>query len=615
MLRTTTILSVLVLAAGCQVPRMMSTPPSVAAQKQRNPHRIAEAAQSQTKLVAHTESLAREKSLAGEKLAAASTDALREDLPSSQPSIEQSPESQQGPSKIKLVGHANGSQEEPAEKSFSLAGDMRLPASTVANNAKAISFFDKAQQQDTFQTAPGEPNSTATQSPAVTGLAAAPNQSFSIDLPTSLQLAGADNWNVRLARERINQANAQYTAARTLWLPTISFGLGYNHHEGQIQSTQGDVIEVSRNSLFVGGGAGISAGPLTGGSGGPARMFIDLSVADAIFQPLYRCQLVHAARCNANAVFNQTQFQAGSAYYELSRSNANLDAAQKNLLESNQVLETIQSFVQAEKGAPADVSRIKVIVEQRKQAVSGAQAQVGIASSQLATVLQLDPCKLTPNTLLSPLDASPIPVRLVETDFDLQSAVQQAICMRPEIRQLQAQVRAAQNQSQAETWRPLLPNLHVGGSGGGFGGGQGSDLPKIDGRADLDVIVAWQLKNLGVGVNADRRQKSSLLRQARLSLAQARDIVAADVTQAYHEIVGTQQQVENAQANLGNASDAMSKTIERIRGLEGNPLELIQSLDAMKQAREDYLNAVTNFNVAQLKMLLATGSGPSSIQQ
>ena len=45
-----------------------------------------------------------------------------------------------------------------------------------------------------------------------------------IDLPTALHLAGADNWNIRLAQEQINEACAQYDFAKSMWLPSINLG-------------------------------------------------------------------------------------------------------------------------------------------------------------------------------------------------------------------------------------------------------------------------------------------------------------------------------------------------------------------------------------------------------
>ncbi|MGI9516025.1 MAG: TolC family protein [Pirellulaceae bacterium] len=437
---------------------------------------------------------------------------------------------------------------------------------------------------------------------------------FPIDLATALQLAGADNWNVRLAREQVQEAQADYLAARAMWLPSLSAGLGYNHHDGRIQQTTGEVIDVSRNSLFAGAGASITGHSISGGAGGPMRLVVDLSLADALFEPLYRCQLVHAARSSANAAFNDAQFQAGAAYYQLVRANSTLALAQINLNEATEVLNTTTNFVEAGKGSPADVSRMRVIERSRQQLVTQAGADMAIASTQLARVLQMDLTQLAPQAQLMPSPGSDIPVALMENVGDLNGLVALAINSRPEVQQLCAQTRAAASRTSAEQWRPLVPSVHLGASGGGFGGGQGSSFPDFNGRADMDLAVVWQVENLGLGTRAVRKRTQSLQRQANLQLGDARDQVAAEVAQAWYQVNATLQQIDVAEESVTSAADAMSKTMERIRGLEGDPLELIVSLTAMSQSRTEYLDRVIDYNIAQLRLLRAIGTSGAGLQ-
>ena len=368
------------------------------------------------------------------------------------------------------------------------------------------------------------------------------------------------------------------------------------------------MVEVSRSSLFVGGGPVISNAPLTGGSGGPARLAMDLSIADAIFEPLYRCQLVHAARENADAVFNTMQYRTGAAYYELVRSQAIHQTAQKNYQDANDVLEMIESYVEAGKGSPADVSRIKVIVQQQRQEVTQRQGEMQLASNQLANILQLDLSTLNEGAGLLPVDQGIVAVTMIDSNQGAAQLIQQALHSRPEIQKLQSQIGAASSRSCEEAVRPLLPNLHIGGSMGGFGGGTGSDIVNLDGRADLDVILAWQIKNLGAGNSALRRERTSQFRQAQILMSQARDAIINEVNGAYFQIRTSEQQLDTAKANVDDADDALQRTIARIRGFQGDPLELIQSLQLVRETRSAFIDSVVDYNISQLKMLRAVGS-------
>src|SRR5262245_36618743 len=51
-----------------------------------------------------------------------------------------------------------------------------------------------------------------------------PSRAELIDLPTALRLADAQNPEIAIARERIQEALAQQDRANLLWLPNLDFG-------------------------------------------------------------------------------------------------------------------------------------------------------------------------------------------------------------------------------------------------------------------------------------------------------------------------------------------------------------------------------------------------------
>jgi len=85
--------------------------------------------------------------------------------------------------------------------------------------------------------------------------ATSPAERLPVDLPTALRLAGANNLQIRLAAERVREAQAQSMAASSRWLPSLNAAVGFNKHVGRIQDTRGDVFDVDRTSLYSGAGA------------------------------------------------------------------------------------------------------------------------------------------------------------------------------------------------------------------------------------------------------------------------------------------------------------------------------------------------------------------------
>src|SRR5262245_35340766 len=78
-------------------------------------------------------------------------------------------------------------------------------------------------------------------------------QALPIDLPTALRLAQTNNLDIARAEAVVAQAQAALQRARSLVLPSLTFGSTYLDHEGKIQQAVGNILDTNRNSLWVGG--------------------------------------------------------------------------------------------------------------------------------------------------------------------------------------------------------------------------------------------------------------------------------------------------------------------------------------------------------------------------
>ena len=460
-------------------------------------------------------------------------------------------------------------------------------------------------QQDGLEVAPSSPGTQMID-------LASPNsssvkQTIPVDLATVLQMVGSDNWNVQLAREKVCEARERWRKAKVLWLPNLRLALGYTQHEGEIQQTDGNVVGVSRNSLFLGGGAGLGNAPLAGGAGGPARMFVNLSTADILFEPKAKKFLLSAAKAKSDSVFNDTLLAAAVAYYDLIEANAGKVIAQQNLNEANTLSNLIDSFVEAGKGSPADVNRARIIQQRRRQELMVAEGAVGAAQAKLLEIIQSQSGDCGFDVVLVPNDSTPLSVQLVDSSRGLDALVQQGLAIRPELRSLQANLCAQKSYCQSERWRPLLPNLTVGTSAGGFGGGPGSTLPGLNGRSDFDVVMAWEVENMGFGTAARRKSQASRVRQSEYLLAAMKNKVIAEITAAYHETIALSKSLAIAERALEQAEQSFDKDTVRIKALEGMPLELVQAIGALADTRQNYLTTVIEFNQSQLRLLRAMG--------
>ena len=189
--------------------------------------------------------------------------------------------------------------------------------------------------------------------------ARAAEESMPIDLPTALRLGGANHLQIALARERIAEAAARLDRAEVLWIKSINLGLGYNRHDGRLQETEGRVFDVSRQSLYAGGGPVLGSSPLSGGASGPARLFVDLSLADVYFQPLVARQNVRANQFESTATFNDSLLQVALLYQELVRAQMQVDIAVEAVTNADELARLTENFARAGEGLEADAQRAR----------------------------------------------------------------------------------------------------------------------------------------------------------------------------------------------------------------------------------------------------------------
>lgn len=430
---------------------------------------------------------------------------------------------------------------------------------------------------------------------------------YPIDLATVLQLAGASNPQIKLARERVCEALARLKVAQVQWIPSLNVGVGYNHHDGRIQETTGRVLEVSRSSLFAGGGAVIDRAPVAGGSSGPLRLAVDLSLSDAFFDPLAARQNVRAVAAARNSRFNDILLQTVVAYLELSRAQSQMAIALNSENNARELLRLTQAQEKADVGLRADVERARTEVAARERQALVAEESLGVVSARLVQLLSLDPC-LT----LVIQDVHPVPLEIFSPNVCLGDLISQGIASRPERFEACARVQETYERQRQEDFRPWLPNVHVGYSGGTFAGGGGSFIGNNGSRGDLDVLAVWQLRNAGLGTQALRAGAASRHRQARLNECATRDQIAAEVSAAVHQVKSRRRQVDVTYRRVVAAAAALPLNFRGIVGRQLRAIEAQQAIQSLDDAFNGHLDAIVGFNQAQFHLLRAVGTPPDA---
>jgi outer membrane protein TolC len=447
-----------------------------------------------------------------------------------------------------------------------------------------------------------------------------PRQATPIDLASALRLAGVQNPEILLARERALEAVALRQLAAAQLLPTINAGTSYDTHTGPLQQATGGIIQVNRGSLY----AGLGASAVGAGTVNIPGLVLSGNVSDMLFANLVARQVVRQRDFASQAVRNDVLRRVALAYLELLRAEGHHAVALQNRAEARELARILAGFAKAGEERPADADRAATDFEQRNADVLEAENDTLAASARLAQLLELDP-----SVRLHAGDGWVVPASIVPDPVPLPELIAIALTQRPELKEQQAAIRAALLALQGAKVLPFSPTVVLGYSVGTFGGGSslasagivqpdGSVLqqPRFDsfaGRQDFDAIVYWSLRNLGVGNVALVKLARSNLRASDLRRIEVLDRVRAEVASAYAATHARFGQIDTREKAVRYSQGGFEKDFKRARGGVGLPIEVVDSLRLLSRSRTAYLDAIVDYNRAQVELYVALGQPPADV--
>jgi outer membrane protein TolC len=274
-------------------------------------------------------------------------------------------------------------------------------------------------------------------------------------------------------------------------------------------------------------------------------------------------------------------------------------------------------------GRKADADRAATELARREAALVDADGNVVQASAALCRLLHLDP-----SIRLHAIDNQVIPRSIVPDAIPLPELLAIAILNRPELNERRVAAAKALTALNGAKMLPFSPTVFLGFSAGGFGGGSdvaaaptsslpfGRNAPRfstLDDREDLDLMAYWTLQNLGAGNKAQIDAARSRLSSADLELLITLDHIRAEVAGAYSRTHARFAKIRSCELAITSGIKAFDEDMERIRAAQGLPLEVIDSLRLLARSRDQYLNAILDYNQAQFQLYVSLGKPPSEL--
>jgi len=411
------------------------------------------------------------------------------------------------------------------------------------------------------------------------------NQVYPIDLPTTLQLASAQNLDIQIARQKLAEAKANHESAVAQFFPWLSPGVAYRRHDNRIQDVAGNMLDADKQAYAVGG-----------------ALTAQLDLGDALYKSLVAKQLVTVAGLALESQRQDSSLAAVQAYYDLAKAKALVEVVQEALSISSDYQRQLHQAVDLGIAFKGDELRVQTQTERYELALRQAREQQRVAAARLAQALHLDP-----SVDLAPADADLVPLTLVGTNVPLDSLMQQALQWRPELKQSQGLVTAARDARKGAVYGPLIPSLGAQAFGGGLGGGKNGSLGNFGDSEDYLVGLGWRIGPGGLFDASRLHASNARLEAARLTRAKVQDEIARQVVESHVRAQSLQDQIATTKQNLATAAETLRLTRQRKQFGVGAVLEDIQAQQELARARSDHLSAVAELNKAQFALTKAIG--------
>ena len=409
---------------------------------------------------------------------------------------------------------------------------------------------------------------------------------LAIDLLSALRLAGAQNLDVQIARERLAEARANHELAREQFFPWLAPGVSYRRHDGQIQDVSGNIFNASKQSYAVGG-----------------TLTAQVELGEAYFKTLVAKQLKKAADHALAAQQLESVFSASQGYFDLLKAQAGVGVAREAVGISQDYAKQLRRALEAGLAFKGDVLRAEVQADRNQLALRQAQEQQRVAAARLAQTLHLDS---TVELVASERDL--LPFTLGKTNAALDSLVAQALATRPELKQSRALTAAAQKAKDGATLGPLVPALGAQVSLGGLGGGVNGSTGNFSDSQDYFLGLSWRIGPGGLFDQPRIRASTARLEVARLGSAKARDEIIRQVVEAQTRAQSLSDQFLTAERAMGSAQESLRLARARQEFAVGVVLENIFAEQELTRARNDYFTTVAEHNKAQYALARAIGS-------
>jgi outer membrane protein TolC len=403
-----------------------------------------------------------------------------------------------------------------------------------------------------------------------------------IDLATVVEVAMAQNVDIRQARERVVAAQGQYESSIEGIVPSVSPSIGVTRLKGVNTSVVGVLTPANFTVL-----------------GAAALVKFALNPGQAYYEVIAsKKRLLGTEQQERQVAMNILQ-SSTIQYYDLVLAQVRVAVAHDAVTESEELLRLTSLRLKTGTGILADDDRARAALAARQQELTLAIDAFYGGGLALAVTLNLDP-----TVTLIPKPNEVETTQLVRDDLGIDDRLGLAVTWRPDLQSVRHFAEAAGATASSVVWGGVGPQLQAGYQNGALRSqtpDNTSSWPEQQ-IATASVGFSLSLSTLGRIKTADAVKRQAVLDAERTLIA-----VRAEVVRTSQRSTTQARLIPLAKQEVEAANEALRLARENLKA--GNALvdDVLLAEDALNNARQHYTAAVVSYDQSQVNLLAALG--------
>lgn len=305
--------------------------------------------------------------------------------------------------------------------------------------------------------------------------------------------------------------------------------------------------------------------------------------------------LLEAARAGTEIARRALVQGVDDAYYGLALSTAKRRSSELSLTAAEEFAHITELMYSAGEVAQVDVTRAGVQVASRRDELEQARVAASVAAGALRVLVGYD--------FATPIEVVDLSTALPDTS-EINRFVESAISNRPELAQLEAERRAAEQEARAAR-AERLPQFTYSLNGGFDSQSLRPDV--LHDHLGLLATVSVTIPIFDWGASRSRQRQARLRAQ---SFESERALAVRNLTQQFYsaqsQALAAASRYQLLSASVSNAERNVTASLARYRGGEGPFLEVSDALSTLAAQRAALYQALFDYQSAKARLLQLT---------